>query len=92
MELTKWITLGLAIVTMVTGATLWISSSYADIKTFTIEQDNVTSERVLKRVEQRYVPKEEFTAVETKIEEIKEQNTRVMNKLDRLLEREFKRK
>jgi hypothetical protein len=79
----KYLAIGLTLIGMLVGATWLISNAHAEIKNWTLDQDSVRTEQVLRDTERHYVPKEDFVRIETDIKYIKESLKKIEQKLDR---------
>ena len=80
-DITKYIALVLTAVGMLVLATWLVSSAHADIKSWTLDQDSVRTEKVLEIVDRYYVSKEDFVRIETKLEAME----KLLDKIDKKL-------
>jgi len=62
----KWAAIFLTVLGMVAGAIAWASSEHISLKDFSIAENCRTKHELIDRSEQRYVPRENFTRVETR--------------------------
>jgi hypothetical protein len=81
-DIVKYIGIIITIVGMMIGATLYISNSHADIKSWTLDQDSVKTEQLMKGIEKHYVPKSDFIEVKTDLKHMKSLLERIERKLD----------
>ena len=81
-DIVKYIGIILTTMAMILGATLYISNSHADIKSWTLDQDSDRTEKMMRDVEKRYVPMEDFIEVKTDLKHMKEMLRRIEGKID----------
>lgn len=74
----------LTIVGMAVGAVAWASSEHLSLKDFAIERDCVIKQELRDRGDQRYVPKENFSRVETRQQNMMERIKGIESKVNDL--------
>lgn len=82
----KFIAVFLTIISMAVGMAIWASSSHAEIKGWTAEQDYVTKTELKDTMKEQYVPLYEFTKVKQSLEDLKADSGKIEQKLDAVLE------
>lgn len=81
---TKFILALLTIIAFSITALLWAVNSHSDIREWTSEQDFVTKKELKEVIKEQYVPLDRFVIVETKLDESRKENLRVMESLDEI--------
>jgi hypothetical protein len=84
-EFRQFISLIVTIAIITAGAVVWATSEHADNKDWTVEQDRVIKTDIEGQMKEHYVPKHEFTPVQTDIKNIKDMLTQMNTKLDAAL-------
>jgi len=77
------ITLLLTVLAMTIGTVVWATSSHAEIKDWTSNQDFVTKSVV----KEQYVPRYEFAKVEQSLKDHKIAHDKIESQLDKVLEK-----
>ena len=82
----KYVTLALAVLTLVVGAAIWATSAHAAIRDWTAEQDFVTKEELRNVMKEQYVPLHEFTKVQQSLDNQTKNLEKLDIKLDKVLD------
>ena len=72
------------VITMVAGIVLWATSSHAQIKDWTSEQDFVTNSQLQEVIKEQYVRQKDFVVLKEKLENLNDKHTDLINTLEKM--------
>ena len=86
-DVAKYISIALVVVSMIIGAVTWATSQHADIRQWTAEQDFVTNNELMVLIRERYVPIEDVVRLQEQVKNLTEENNELKAKLEQLQSR-----
>lgn len=84
-DFAKILTVLITVATLTAGTVIWATTQFADQKDWTVEQDRVIKTDIEGTTREQYVPKHEFTPVQTQLDSIKDMLIKLDTKIDKAL-------